>query len=1030
MLTVTLSSLRSRWTTLVGTFIALALGVALIATMGLALAATLHAAPQAPARLAAAPVVVRGADHLRVPSRIGDRLRPLAQPHPVPPAAAAALSKAAPTVADRSFPVFPTVLSTPTVPASSTATASPTVPATSAATASHTVPTSTSTVTPPSTVAPPSTVTPPSTVSPPSTVDPPITVAAPSAAVSPAAGGVPNTAVAPLSAVAPSSAPAGLLSSGPSAGTSASATAPLPAGPSGATGSVGLFVADGSSSPARMDEPAAIAHVGLVGHPWSVAAFGGHRLITGREPRDQAEIVLAGDPALIGRTIRLRTPAGTGDYRVAGVLAPVSFERAVFFTDGMAATISPRIDNLVVDAEPEQVRAIVSAFPGVQVLTGDDRRRADPDPDRDRNALVAMNALLGTAGGVTTFVSVFVVASTFAFAVAQRRREIGLLRMAGATPRQVRRTVFAEAAVVGVVASAAGCLLGSYGAPMLARLLVDERLAPPWFAIGDQWWPYHVAFWTGLIVAMAGVVTATVRAGRIRPSEALREASVDVQAMTAARWIFGAGILAAGLGLLCWRLLTDPGEALHRKTYTTQPMLLITAVALLAPVLAGPLARLVAWLPARLPGATGMLIQENASAARRRTAAVAAPVLITVALAGSLLGTTATITAAETTELRTRTIADLIITGDPGDRTVAAIRAVPGAQVMPSASTAVYTMEDGVALTRSEARAVDPSALESVRRLPVAAGSVADLNDDGIIVNEEWAVHTVGDRVDVWLGDGTPRSLRIVAVLATGTGGNGVYVTRRNAGGAPTDLVEVSWRPGTDSHAAEAAVRSLLTRSHEPEPGDGAPTARNPLTPAHQPELSGTAGLAEPSGQPEHSVARGPAGPEPQPESSPGGLAAGSEVRVQGRDEWLAGQLPGSNRQTRVGFLVVLGIALFYTGIAVANTMVMATSDRGRELAMLRLAGATKRQVVLLVAAEALTVVVVGAVLGLVVTVLNLLGIWAALAALSVWTAVVVPWPSLAMTLLACAVVAVVAAVLPTVSALRTHPVELAGTRD
>ena len=49
---------------------------------------------------------------------------------------------------------------------------------------------------------------------------------------------------------------------------------------------------------------------------------------------------------------------------------------------------------------------------------------------------------------------------------------------------------------------------------------------------------------------------------------------------------FGAGLLATTLGVLCWRLLTDPGDTLHRKTYTTQPMLLITAVALLAPVLA------------------------------------------------------------------------------------------------------------------------------------------------------------------------------------------------------------------------------------------------------------------------------------------------------------------------------------------------------------------------------------------------------------------------------------------------------------
>ncbi|MEU8612200.1 ABC transporter permease, partial [Actinoplanes sp. NPDC048791] len=101
------------------------------------------------------------------------------------------------------------------------------------------------------------------------------------------------------------------------------------------------------------------------------------------------------------------------------------------------------------DADPGSVRALIGAAPGIRVLTGDERRRADPDPDRDAEALMTVNALLGTAGGITTFVSVFVVASTFAFAVAQRRRELGLLRTAGATPGQVRRMVLAEAAVVG-----------------------------------------------------------------------------------------------------------------------------------------------------------------------------------------------------------------------------------------------------------------------------------------------------------------------------------------------------------------------------------------------------------------------------------------------------------------------------------------------------------------------------------------------------------------------------------------------------
>ncbi|NDZ90553.1 ABC transporter permease, partial [Streptomyces sp. SID10115] len=87
------------------------------------------------------------------------------------------------------------------------------------------------------------------------------------------------------------------------------------------------------------------------------------------------------------------------------------------------------------------VREVVRASDGggVRVLTGDARRYADADPDRDSEALTAMNALFGTAGGVSGFVSVFVVASTFAFAVAQRRREFGLLRTAGATPGQIRR---------------------------------------------------------------------------------------------------------------------------------------------------------------------------------------------------------------------------------------------------------------------------------------------------------------------------------------------------------------------------------------------------------------------------------------------------------------------------------------------------------------------------------------------------------------------------------------------------------------
>ncbi|MGW5444183.1 FtsX-like permease family protein [Streptomyces asiaticus] len=821
MLSVVLRTLRTRWATFAGSFVALALGVALTAVMGLALASSLGAPDRGPERFAAAPVVVRGADTLRVATPAGVQVRKLAHPRPVPAGTVAKLRRLGTVVMDRSFAVR--------------------------------------------------------------------------------ARGGPDD---------------------------------------------------------------------LVGHPWSTAAFAPYRIDAGRPPRAADEVVVSGDWARPGT--RVRTDRGT--VRVVGTVAARGFENAVFSTDARAARLSPISVQLVVDADPSAAREAVRGTDGVRVLTGQGRRHADPDPDRDREALAAMNAMLGTAGGVAAFVSVFVVASTFAFAVAQRRREFGLLRVAGATPGQVRRMVFAEALVVGVLASATGCLLGAYGAPRLAQRVADGGLAPRGFTIGDHIWPYHLAFWTGLCVALCGAAAASWRAGRTGPAQALREASADTTTggtMTWGRWLSGLALLVTATVTLCLSLLTDPGDLLHRKTYVSRPMLLITAVALLAPVAVRPLTRLIAWLPARLPGAGGMLVRENAAAGVRRTAAIAAPVLVTVALAGSLLGATATLNRARAAETRQRTAADFVITPAGGTgfdtATLRGLREVPGVEVSATSSSAVYVLEDGGSLLESEARAADPGPLAATSRLPVEAGKASDLDDDSIIVNGEWQRHTVGERVRVWLGDGTERSLRIAAVMATGTGGNGVYVTPRNAPGATVDRVDIALARGADADAAATGLRAAVRTT--------------------------------------------------------GG-------HVFTKDQWVRASHPGTNRTTRLGFLLVLGIALLYTGISVANTMVMATSDRVRELAVLRLAGATTRQVLRLVGAEALTVVAVGAALGVLVTGLNLAGMWSALALLSVRTTIDVPWTPIGAAVAACAVLAVVSSVAPAAFALRRRAVTLAGLRE
>ncbi|MYS43510.1 ABC transporter permease, partial [Streptomyces sp. SID5998] len=80
MLSVALRTLRTRWTTFTGAFVALSLGVALLTVTGLVLASSLDAPRRGPERFAAAPVVVKGADTLRVRTPAGVRTQKLAEP--------------------------------------------------------------------------------------------------------------------------------------------------------------------------------------------------------------------------------------------------------------------------------------------------------------------------------------------------------------------------------------------------------------------------------------------------------------------------------------------------------------------------------------------------------------------------------------------------------------------------------------------------------------------------------------------------------------------------------------------------------------------------------------------------------------------------------------------------------------------------------------------------------------------------------------------------------------------------------------
>ncbi|HEY3871766.1 MAG TPA: FtsX-like permease family protein [Actinocrinis sp.] len=234
-----------------------------------------------------------------------------------------------------------------------------------------------------------------------------------------------------------------------------------------------------------------------LGHGWSSAAFAPYVLVAGHAPRADDEIVVAA-PASIGSRVPVLTAGGSQTYTIVGTVRPGTGEQPVFFTDAQAARLSPGVDALAAYDAATADRAAALAGAHLRILTGPDRHEADPTAVQDATELSGLTTFLGVAALISAFVAVTVSATAFGLSVAQRRRDLALLRTIGATPGQVMRMVCAEAALVGAGGSAAGCLLSLVEAPQLASWIVRQGLAPAWFGVDlrpGSFWPSAPRSW-------------------------------------------------------------------------------------------------------------------------------------------------------------------------------------------------------------------------------------------------------------------------------------------------------------------------------------------------------------------------------------------------------------------------------------------------------------------------------------------------------------------------------------------------------
>ncbi|MDH6118904.1 FtsX-like permease family protein [Kitasatospora sp. GAS204B] len=714
---------------------------------------------------------------------------------------------------------------------------------------------------------------------------------------------------------------------------------------------------------------------GTTGHPWSSAAFAGYHLVAGRAPQGADEIVVGGGAeSLIGRQAEATTSAGTGRYRVVGVTDALWFENAVFFSGAEAERLSPGVNTLVTDQNAKQLTALVGGQ--AVVLSGGDLTRIDPDSTGGAQALASAQAMAGSTTGLAVCVAVFVVIATFAFATEQRRRELALLRLVGAAPRQVRRMVLGEALLIGLAAAVAGCVLAPLCTVPLRSWMLDHNVAPSWFTIPFNPLPLAISFVIGVAAALAGSAATLVRVSLIRPIEVLRESVVERRAMTPIRWLLGIGMLIGAViaGIVIAR--TEPYLAASARKYEAVPVLYVGAVTLLAPILLRPVTRLLIG-PLRGSAKAGpLLVRENILTSRRRTAATVAPIVVAVGLVGTLLtmqkSGDAAVLARQQQEIHA---ADVVVPDGSGidARTLGRLSAVPGVRATPVTSMNIRIgTAQGNQIDSLSTNALPAAALGATVRPPVLSGSLSSPPENFLVIDEHAAESdglSAGDEVVTLLPTGARVPTVIAAVVARGLNGDDTYLSSSLTGAVPPSRVYLDSSTGAGLPLDEqqsAAVNQAL---------------------------------------------------------------AGSGAHVMTYDAYLEAQRADAAQQADNAAVVILGIALAYALIAVANTLIMAMAGRRREFALLGLAGAVRSQIVKVTVAESVVAVVVGTVLAAVATGLAAVTQHVSLSKLVAGAPTVIPWTQICGTVALCALVTLVTASGATGRATRQRAIEAAGIR-
>ena len=548
------------------------------------------------------------------------------------------------------------------------------------------------------------------------------------------------------------------------------------------------------------------------------------KVVEGRLPAALGEIApsesFAKDRGLgLGSTVQILSPdrSETATLTVVGIIAPgqeyagdPSNSWAVATEGDLFRWSEPGTNGYLsaylFGGDGETVKKAVAGMRGVRaaelkVQTGAEFLAEQRKQMKD--ALDTITTFLLGFAGVALFVGALVIANTFSILVAQRSRQLALLRCVGATRSQVFRTVVGEALLMGVVGGLVGVVGGGLFAFALVQIGKGLKLGLDEFALT----PAGILVPLGITVAITllSALRPAVRATRVSPLAALQPQLVPIAGHRANVWVLvsGAVLFAAGLAGLLYGSI-KPGYADDKaSTYVIVGIvggfLNVVGVLMLGTVIVPALARLVGIVPARLGGVPGRLAVENSRRNPARATATASALLI-----GVTLITMATVGAATGGATQERALdrmfpSDLTVQSPEGlsDATIDRLRTIPvvaGAEKVVQTSADVGTFQGIPILGMSPATA-------SVLRFPAYLDGLAD---DTIVVPRDMKL-AHGSTVSV-VGDQGTRTLRVV-VLEVSPGSP--VVTLTNAQTLSGTLNAQAWLKLTDTSDPDAKVEAI-----------------------------------------------------------------------------------------------------------------------------------------------------------------------------------------------------------------------------